>query len=418
MDLSPLDKLAREVRRASDEMATPGPTVEAAKRRALEGFQKRRAPARRPVALVLVAAALCAALFLLFPRRPAVTYVMGPSAEPGQLGAWIAAGAEGMPLRFSEGTVMTLASGTRARVTRADADGAAILIERGATHARVVHASPSTRWDVQAGPFEIAVVGTEFDVAWDPAREVLDLRMVEGKVLVKGPLLGEGRALTQGEALRVDVQAQRSEVRVTTAQNEEHQEAAAPAEHAIEAPEIPPAPPPAAHDDDPKPASSATPAASADKREALPAWRALAAEGRHREAMEAVEKEGFEHILASAPAPVLLELADEARFAGQHARAREALLRARSLGARGRSAFLLGKLAADHQNAPAEAVSWFERYLNESPEGGLAEQALGRLIELKKRIGDTAGARASAELYLRRHPGGAYAALARVTAAP
>ncbi|MCC6556258.1 MAG: hypothetical protein IT372_25135, partial [Polyangiaceae bacterium] len=81
-------------------------------------------------------------------------------------------------------------------------------------------------------------------------------------------------------------------------------------------------------------------------------------------------------------------------------------------------AFLLGKLAADHLGAPGDAITWFQTYLDEEPGGGLAEQALGRLIELRRRSGDAAGARAAAEIYLRRYPDGAYASLAQATVAP
>jgi hypothetical protein len=87
-------------------------------------------------------------------------------------------------------------------------------------------------------------------------------------------------------------------------------------------------------------------------------------------------------------------------------------------GARGRSAFLLGKLAADHLGASGEAITWFQTYLAEEPSGGLAEQALGRVVELRHRSGDTAGAKKAAETYLARYPSGAYAALAKSLASP
>lgn len=417
--LTPLAHLGREVRAASDEAATPGQTVEAARRRALAGWEARRQAApspawRRPaLAFAAVAVLAVAALFAFFPRRPAITYVVGPDGAPGQLGGWIAADSAPVPVRFSEGTLLTLSSGARARVTRADADGAAVLLERGSARAKVVHERASTRWRVQAGPFEIAVVGTEFDVAWDPAREVLSLHLIEGRVVVSGPSLGEGRAIAAGERLRVDMQSASTEVGAAGPRGEgERAQAEAPHAAAEPAPPAPateaPAGAPARGDE----AQGAAPAAPA-----APGWHALAAEGRHREAMAAVEREGFERVLASASAPALLDLADAARHAGQPQRAHAALMRARSLGARGRAAFLLGKLSADQLGAPGEAISWFEAYLREAPGGGLAEQALGRLIELRRRTGDAPGARQAAEEYLRRYPGGAYAALAEAAIA-
>jgi len=419
MDLSPLQRLARRAREASDEAATPDEIVAEARRRALAGWSGKRPRSRRRAAFVLALAAPLVALFVAFfaTRRPALTYVVGSSASPGSIGAWIAAEEGGTEVRFSEGTLLALAAGARARVTRADAEGASLLLERGSARARVVHAGPKTAWSVFAGPFEVAVVGTEFDVAWDPGREVLDLGMIEGRVVVKGPLCGEGRALVRGEVFRVEVREQRSEVRVVSAAKTDDAKAVRPAEPTpTAAPVLNETPAEALK----KPALSAEekPKATTEEDGTKRSWRALAAAGRHKEAMQAVDAEGFENVLASSSANVLLELADAARFAGQYARSKAALLRARGLGARGRSAFLLGKIAADHEGAPAEAVTWFERYLAESGAGGLGEQALGRIVELERRLGRGASARAAAERYLARYPEGAYAPVARAALAP
>ncbi len=412
MDLSPLEKFGQEVRRVSDDLAKPGETVTLAKHRALAGWKSNGKSLRRHgVMVALLAAALMAIVFGILPARSAViTYSVGSSATPSALGAWIAADKEVTPVRFSDGTSMTLDPGARARVTRADSLGATMLVERGKAHAKVVHANESTSWLVHAGPFDIHVVGTEFDVAWNPTTEVLDLRVTEGKVLVRGPLLDAGRAVSASEVLQVDVQAKKSEVHVEANGS--------------------PLPVPGLDNKTDVPAKNPAPVETAivhpeqsapnqlDKLDTNLSWRAFAAAGRHREAMQAVEQAGFDRIVATSPADVLLELADEARYAGQHARAKQALLRARELGSRGRSAFLLGRIAADHDRAPDDAVTWFERYLEESPSGGLAEQALGRIVEIEDRLGHTARARDAAKLYLQRHPGGAYETLARRAVEP
>jgi transmembrane sensor len=143
-----------------------------------------------------------------------------------------------------------------------------------------------------------------------------------------------------------------------------------------------------------------------------PSWKALASSGKHKEAMDAAEAAGFSAEVARASASELLALSDAARFAGRPARAKEALLAMRKrFGARGQSAFLLGKISADQLRSPGEAAVWFETYLQEEPGGALAEQALGRLMELRKR--DAGAARLVAERYLARYPTGAYAKLAR-----
>jgi hypothetical protein len=139
--------------------------------------------------------------------------------------------------------------------------------------------------------------------------------------------------------------------------------------------------------------------------------------GRYNEALAAAERAGFAQEIERASSQDLAALADAARFAARPALARQALLaQRRRFGVRGSSAFVLGKIAADQQGAVADAVRWFETYLREDPNGSLAEQALGRILELRK--GDPASARPTAERYLARYPTGAHAALARSLISP
>ena len=122
---------------------------------------------------------------------------------------------------------------------------------------------------------------------------------------------------------------------------------------------------------------------------------------------------GFGRVLSDSSASDLMLLADSARYAGDIGHAKQALTAARARGDRGRSAFLLGKIAADSSSSPGEAVQWFETYLSEAPGGGLAEQALGRLIELYRRTGRTGSAQSAAAKYLQKYPSGGYASAAR-----
>lgn len=412
MDLNPFEKLSKAVRHASDDAATSETTVNQAKERALAHWKPRANTTKRRVAYVLAfTTALIAMAFMSLPTPgTTITFSVGPSDSVGNLGAWIAAGHRATSVRFSEGTLVTLEPGARARVTGADANGATMLVERGRAHAKVVHAGSSTSWLVHAGPFDVNVVGTEFDVAWDPTQEVFDIRVTEGRVIVRGPLLDAGRSLSASEVLRVDVHHKSSEVRVESP----------------EAPRVEDTPPneaPVPNEENPVPkpepvAPEPAPVVLSEKPLVVPVWQKLAAAGKHREALEAAEQAGFDHILANSTATVLLELADEARFAGSPSRARQALLRARELGARGRSAFLLGKIAADHEHAPADAITWLQQYLEESPSGGLAEQALGRIVEIEDKLGHREQARKAAQTYLQRYPGGAYETLARGVVEP
>lgn len=412
-----LSKLGKAVADVSDRAADPS-TLARARARLLAG--KARAPRRRPrLALGLAfAAAACALALVLFFARPEapVSFEVGSPPAPGAVGAWMAADARApLQVSFSEGSSIELSPGARMRVTETMSDGAAVLVERGAVRANIAHRGSSTRWSLRAGPFEVRVTGTQFLAAWDPDAETFELDMKEGSVVVSGPLLPPGRTVVGGERMRVSVREGRMEL-------------SANAQTAL-APSAPPAAPEApAPSDALESAAPAAPTASpavvsppaSSSGDADPAgppsgssWRALVSAGKHREALAAAERAGFSRVVEEASSGELLTLADAARFAGKPARAKEALLAMRRrFGARGRTAFLLGKVAADQLGAPGEAIGWFETYLREEPSGSLAEQALGRVLELR-RHGDREIAAETARRYLARFPNGAHAPLAR-----
>jgi TolA-binding protein len=142
----------------------------------------------------------------------------------------------------------------------------------------------------------------------------------------------------------------------------------------------------------------------------------LSTAGHYKDALAAVEQQGFAASCESLGARDLLTLGSTARLAGSAARAREAYLAARrrfpnSVEA-GISAFSLGRLASDAGHA-SDAIGWFKRYLAEQPSGPLAREAAGRLIELLRQTGDTVRAREAAQSYLKWYPTGPHAALAR-----
>ena len=106
--------------------------------------------------------------------------------------------------------MVTLASEARARIIALEHTGARLVLEQGTLSAHVVHRG-DTQWTVVAGPFEVRVTGTRFDVVWSPALEVFELRLKQGAVTVMGPSLGNGRNLQEGEALHIDVREQSSD---------------------------------------------------------------------------------------------------------------------------------------------------------------------------------------------------------------
>ncbi|MEZ4301663.1 MAG: FecR domain-containing protein [Polyangiaceae bacterium] len=411
-----LQKLGAAVAEVSDRTADPA-TLPNARRRFLSSSDI--AEPRRSlgpllggyrVPLIAFAGLACAALIALFlwRRDPALSFSVGGSHEPGSVGQWVAPEAEApLDVRFSEGTVVTLTPGARMRVTDTSTTGATLLIERGAIHAAITHRDSDTRWSVRAGPFEVRVTGTAFDARWDPATETFDLSMLEGSVIVSGPRLPSGRVVVAGEQLVVSTT--KMELRAGAAPT------AAKSDPVADAPLAPsaPSPAPCVSPDTPSPvASAASSSRAADAPRADGSWKALAQAGKYKEAIAAAEAAGFAGEMSRASSTELRTLADVARFGGRPALAKTALLSLRKrFGARGGSAFLLGKISADQLRSPGEAAMWFDTYLQEEPGGPLAEQALGRLMEIRKR--DTGAARLLAERYLARYPNGAYAALAR-----
>ncbi len=165
--------------------------------------QRVRAHKKRSLrAPVVAGAALCAAaaVALLRPSRKPLRFEVGEPSVPGLVGVWIAPPPERpTPVAFSDGSRIVVGSGGRARVAEVSDRGARVVVERGAVHADVVP-RPGNDWSVIGGPFEIHVVGTEFDATWDPAREELSIAMHHGRVVVRGPCLTTERAFAGGES--------------------------------------------------------------------------------------------------------------------------------------------------------------------------------------------------------------------------
>jgi transmembrane sensor len=393
-----------------------------------EALARRDAPSKRLVtrahgaaAVAMIAAA--ALLVFLLGRRP-LTFRVGPdeAASAGVPGAWIATPPDGAtPVRFSDGTRLEIQPQSRARVASVDSSGGRVVLENGVIRAAVIH-RPGARWLVDSGPFEVRVTGTRFDVRWNPTSEELVVKLDEGSVVVSGPLIGDGFAVSAGQTLRV---------RRRAAQFELLQDSPSPTL---------PLPPPGADSSNPAlggdegaepprdtpPAPSVIPAPSAPApQSALPraprkSWRELAAAGKFRDAIEAADREGFERICAEGSAADLWALADSARLSGDIARSQMALttLRRRFPGdaQATESAFLLGVIAFDTRGDHLEAARWFTTYLSERPRGRLAREAAGRLLEAEERSGHRAGAREAARRYLRDYPGGPHAEMAKAIA--
>lgn len=387
-----LGDLGREVRALQDESraARPVPSVEERLARLHAEIGRRGAPTRaslaRSLALGAVVGLVVALVGVWFvgPAEPLVASARGDSVA---VGALLSAAHERVPISFSDGTLLSLERDSRARIVRLDEQGAELALERGTLRAAVVP-RPNARWVVAAGPFEIRVTGTRFDASWDPSRELLRVVMQEGSVRVTGACLSEPRALGAGDVSEFSCASKSTAV------------AAQPEPAGARLPQPPVAPRP-----------------SVKPRAATPDWRELARESRFKQALVAAESAGYSGLCARLSAADVLELGNVARLAGNPARAAEAYLAARQRfagsGTAASAAFQLGRIAFDGARDYASARRWFDAYLAEAPGGGLAQEALGRRMEAEHRSGDRVAAKASAERYLARFPGGAHAALAQ-----
>jgi hypothetical protein len=383
-----------------------------------------------PAAAVPLLVILGAVLFR--PAAPLSFTIDG--APPSE--SYVRAGPGGAIARFSEGTEIGFERGARGRITAVTARGARVNIEEGGAHFRVVHL-PGAEWSAEAGPFVVAVTGTEFNLTWRAER--LDLVMRDGSVIVRGPLASGGIALHGGQHLMVDLA--RGELTLA-----EPKSAAGP--QAAESPGAPAttptqaSPSTAAHrapgspslssslldsslgSAAPAPTASALPSAAAasaaapssepGRPAAAPSLRERVARGDFAGVIADAEGRGIDAAIDASSLDDLAALADAARYAGRTDLARRALLAERSRfksSAEARSAaFLLGRMS--EAGSPAAAISWYDQYLSESPHGPLAPEALGRKMVAVKSSAGRDAARPVAEAYLARHPQGAFAAAA------
>jgi len=356
-------------------------------------------------------------VFFLLHRPGRLEYRVTGSAEPA--GGWLEA-APGAPLglHFSDGTELGLAPGSKGRVAEVTGDGARIVLGAGHLQARVVHRSHS-HWLVAAGPYEIEVTGTAFDVDWSEENAQLELTLHDGSVIVRGPALPDGLRVAAGQ--RLILRANTGEARLSSTLAPPSDEVL-PALPSTAADRAAPASAPSASASEPAPVSSVEPSRSAHaSARPEPSWSVLLAAGDFRAVRAAADARGVDSVLSHGSLPDLVALADSARYLHERGLAQRGLLaeRARfasSAEARG-AAFVLGRMA-DDGGARADAIRWYDTYLAESPNGAFAAEALGRKLVALVGSGNLTQAHAVAAEYLRRFPHGPHAAYARDHAAP
>lgn len=284
-----------------------------------------------------------------------------------------------------------LAADGDAKLEVLDQDDVRVRLFSGQVNVRVTK-QRDRDWVLVAGPYRVAVVGTQFDVSFDAKGRRFAVRVTEGLVRVFGAELpSEGLSLQGGQEYAID------QALVTGASLPD----GGVSPEAEPKPKVGTSAENAAATISPQAASGA-PAAT---------WRQACAAGRYAEAFTQ-DTEQLPRLLEQSSEGELLEFANCLRYAGRSTDAERALLKLRDRFPRSRGAILssyhLARLSQRKGKNDA-ARQWFETYLAESPKGQLAASARAELVRLWLEQGNIPRARAGAREYLRKHPHGSFA---------
>ncbi len=396
------DRLGRELAAEQDRLREGGQARAKARAEFLEASAPRPAGHARWLWSAVALGFAVAALIAFGPRRtPPLTAALESTGQALSAGAFIEAeGQVALPVRFSDGSRITLSPRARARLVELDGDGAHLLLEGGHAQVAVVPRA-HTRFRISAGPFLVRVTGTRFGVAWDAERDRFELDLQKGSVEVAGCVIGQGYAMRSGQ--RVTASCKRKQFDVGEAGTGAGTRTGAVTGTGTGT------------------GIGTGPGAGTGAGAAPGAGPESAVEVRDvrrvRRAVRPAPVVSFEDACARADAEELTELADSARRSGDFEREGHALrmLRRRFAGTeRGAlAAFALGRLEFDVYGEHRKAASWFATYVREQPAGALVREARGRLVEAKAVLGETVAAQRLAVAYLRDYPQGPHAELAR-----
>lgn len=370
---------------------------------------------------------------------PTLTFRVSTEQQPGIAQKWIhAPKLEPISVTFSDGTSIDLHAKSIARIESIKTNGARIRLKSGGAKFRVVP-HKNADWKIVAGPFNITVTGTVFDVSWIPTSQLFNINLHQGSVVVSGPVLTTDQLIQKGQALQVSISrrlARLSEKNSTVSSQEQLQviKPALPQVHhrAIQDLTNPlpreqrstPKTDKKHHRDRPRIPSQVINKRSLhvkNDREKTsherPYWKVYADQGKYKKALDSLSKGQFEALCNNLEAEDLLRLAEVARFAGNVDYGKKALLSLRSRFPRRReaytAAYTLGRTLFDQQSNYLQAAHWFEVYIKEHPSGPLANESLGRLMEAQQKAGLISKARRTAQRYLEKYPRGAHSDIAK-----
>lgn len=370
------------------------------------------------------AAAICVLCAVVgWTYRPMLEYELVGTATV--MDGEVRAGLGGASLVFSDGSTVLAREDSVLSLSVVGQQAVLTRLVRGGLGATVRHDERSD-WRFLAGPYEIRVVGTTFDVSWEPEPAVLSISMHQGSVRVTGPGKFD-RTLSAGETLE-RTGAEQEPIRVMQPESEQSMGVKPRREEVFSSSPIVGKP---AAQEDPGPGRAAGARTPAPRRHLatppLPSgfapvlppeddWPLLVSRGKFEEVVEAAGRAGIDDVLSSNGVDDLKALAQAARYTGYTALALRSWvgIRERFGGhpAALHAAFFIGRIY-DEMDERSRARKWLDTYLFEAPEGTYASEALGRRLGLSRRMNEVDDTRRLARHYLERFPTGAYARAAR-----
>lgn len=394
-----LKKVAERYEKAIDAERNSTELLNAARSRFAEKLHGIDAPKpslfRRAVPGFAFAALAAAVTFFVWPDAPLGVQVRG---EPGTPVEFVDARGAERVMDFSDGSEVRVREDSRLRLLGVGPNGAQVALERGSAHVSVVHRQ-KTKWVFSAGPYRVHVIGTQFELRWNPETGGLEVEMDDGIVEVEGPGLQRQRVTTR-QKLEAFAEPASASLYLDFPSSEQASDADGKSITRRVKRNVP----------------SEKPAPLEKPRATGASWRQLADQGDAQGAMNAAEQAGFTWLANSMPRGDVLVLGDVALSAKQPARATEAWLavRERFSGSAGASeaAIRLGKLA-DMQHDVDQAVKWFRQAAREAPNAATTPIALGEWFDVLARAGRKDEAKVVASEYLKRFKNGPASAAAR-----
>ncbi|MCP4680060.1 MAG: hypothetical protein GY854_32125 [Deltaproteobacteria bacterium] len=399
----------------------------AQKRDLLSMLETEKRPSRGRYFVMAAAAAVIIAsaigLIAFRERQNPLPFWIGEKLVAGDEGSWIDTSQNtSTPIRFAGGSRMEFSQESTARVVASNDQTVQVSLSDGEVFADI-NGNGKTNWRLKAGPYQVDVVGTIFEVSWNKSNKALNVAVKKGVVLVSGEGLNKpGVRLTTGERLQVD----KNKVLVSLDSEKSAVDTGSSVSNVSSPPSIDPEPEIGVDEDTRSDIAtakkSAARTASVQRAEtrapkATHAWRGFYDNKDYRGALDAAEEAGLAELLATLGCEDLWRIASAARYARKGQASIEALLSIRERCPKSKRAktatFLLGRVSQELKGDVVTAQRWFGIYLNETPGGPLAEEALGRLIDACARAGKRREARQHAEEYLSRYPDGPFVELAQ-----